>query len=206
MDFKKGTTCLGFTFKEGVLLAVDSRASQGTFDASEHCRKIIEINDRILGTMAGGAADCSYWEALLGIELRKYELKYGEKLTVAGATRILINILHYYKNYGLSMGVMMAGYDKNGPNLYYLDDDGTRLKGNIFSVGSGSTYAYGILDTYHKHDMTLEQAVELGKRAIQHATYRDAGSGGVVRVYHVHKNGWTKIEEGLDVNELHYKY
>lgn len=156
--------------------------------------------------MAGGAADCAYWEALLGIELRKYELKYGEKLTVAGASRILINILHHYKNYGLSMGVMLAGYDKNGPNLYYLDDDGTRLKGNIFSIGSGSTYAYGVLDTYYNHDMTLPEAVELGKRAIQHATYRDAGSGGVVRVYHIHKDGWTKIEEGLDVNVLHYKY
>jgi hypothetical protein len=30
-----------------------------------------------------------------------------------------------------------------GPQLFYVDDDGTRLKGNLFSVGSGSTYAYG---------------------------------------------------------------
>lgn len=88
--------------------------------------------------------------------MRKYELKYGEKLSVAGASRILINILHYYKNYGLSMGVMLAGYDKNGPNLFYLDDDGTRLKGNIFSVGSGSTYAYSILDSYYSYDLTLD--------------------------------------------------
>lgn len=48
--------------------------------------------------------------------------------------------------------------------------------------------------------------MDLGKRAIYHATYRDAASGGVVRVYHVHKNGWTKIIEGKDVNELHYEY
>ncbi len=38
MDFNKGTTCLGFRFKEGVLIAVDSRASQGTFNASETVR------------------------------------------------------------------------------------------------------------------------------------------------------------------------
>jgi hypothetical protein len=25
-------------------------------------------------------------------------------------------------------------------------------------------------------------------------------------VYHVHKDGWTKIEEGVDTNKLHYKY
>ncbi len=37
-----------------------------------------------------------------------------------------------------------------GPGLYYVSDDGTRLTNNIFSVGSGSTYAYGILDSEYK--------------------------------------------------------
>ena len=30
----------------------------GTFDGSETVRKIIEVNDSLLATMAGGAADC----------------------------------------------------------------------------------------------------------------------------------------------------
>jgi 20S proteasome alpha/beta subunit len=38
--------------------------------------------------------------------------------------------------------------DETGPQLYYVDDDGTRLKGKYFSNGSGSTYAYGVLDNY----------------------------------------------------------
>lgn len=33
-----------------------------------------------------------------------------------------------------------------GPGLYYVDSEGGRLKGNRFSVGSGSPYAYGVLD------------------------------------------------------------
>lgn len=76
----------------------------------------------------------------------------------------------------------------------------------MFSVGSGSPYAYSILDVHYKFDLSVEDAVELGKRAIVHATYRDSASGGVVRVYHVHKNGWTKVIEGLDVNKLYYEY
>jgi len=108
------------------------------------------------------------------------------------------------------MGVMLAGFDKTGGHLYYCDDDGTRVYGNVFSVGSGSTYAYGVLDNEWKYDMTIEEAKELGRKAIYHATYRDAGSGGVVRIYHVHDNvnekGWTKLEEGEDVNALHYYY
>lgn len=79
------------------------------------------------------------------------------------------------------MGVMIAGVDNKGPQLFYVDDKGMRLRGQRFSVGSGSTYAYGVLDTHYRYEMSLDEAVELGKRAIFHATHRDIGSGGVVR-------------------------
>ena len=74
MDFKKGTTTIGFKFKHGIMICVDSRASMGQYISSESVRKVIEINDFLLGTMAGGAADCQFWENYLNMECRKYEL------------------------------------------------------------------------------------------------------------------------------------
>lgn len=38
--------------------------------ASQTVKKVIEINPYLLGTMAGGAADCSYWERQLAYECR----------------------------------------------------------------------------------------------------------------------------------------
>lgn len=174
---------------------MDSRASMGPFVSSDEVRKVIEISDSLLGTMAGGAADCMFWEAYLSMQCRLYELKNGEKPSVAAASRMFTNLVYYYRKYGLSIGAMVAGYDKTGPNLFYVDDSGNRLKGNIFSVGSGSTYAYGVLDAYYRPDLTLKEAVELGTtshifwkyflftgvKAIYHATYRDSASGGVCR-------------------------
>jgi 20S proteasome alpha/beta subunit len=32
-------------------------------------KKVIEINPYLLGTMAGGAADCSFWERNLGTQV-----------------------------------------------------------------------------------------------------------------------------------------
>ena len=91
-----GTTTLGFIFKHGVIIAVDSRASQGSYvcaprsfvvqtrkmslrelgkvlrhgvrwgAASQTVKKVIEINPFLLGTMAGGAADCQFWQRNLG--------------------------------------------------------------------------------------------------------------------------------------------
>ncbi len=96
---------------------------------------------------------------------------------------------------GLSMGTMVAGWDKTGPSLYYVDNDGLRIKNEKFSVsyrahplvafalsprhtpcqvGSGSPYAFGVLDTGYNHDLSIADACELGRRAIYHATFRDA--------------------------------
>eukprot|EP01012_Entosiphon_sulcatum_P050878 TRINITY_DN69833_c0_g1_i1.p1 TRINITY_DN69833_c0_g1~~TRINITY_DN69833_c0_g1_i1.p1 ORF type:complete len:269 (+),score=50.28 TRINITY_DN69833_c0_g1_i1:50-808(+) len=194
LTMKKGTTTLGFKFKGGVLLAVDSRASSGQYVASGTVKKILEINEYMLGTMAGGAADCQYWERWLGKECRLWELRNRERITVAAASKILSNVTYSYRNMGLSMGTMVAGWDKFGPQLYYVDDDGARLKNDLFSVGSGSIYAYGVLDQGYKWDLTVEEAVELGRTAISHATHRDAGSGSWINVYHIHQGGWTKYD------------
>ena len=61
-----------------------------------------------------------------------------------------------------------------------MDSDGTRLTNDMFSVGSGSTYAYGVMDSGVHYDMSVKDAYDLGQRAIYHATHRDAYSGGVV--------------------------
>ena len=60
------------------------------------------------------------------------------------------------------MGTMVAGWDKTGPHLFYVDDEGTRVEGKVFSVGSGSPFAYGVLDSGYRYDLSIEQAKELG--------------------------------------------
>lgn len=201
----KGTTTLAFIFKDGVMVAADSRASMGGYISSQSVKKIIEINPYMLGTMAGGAADCQFWHRNLGVKCREHELANKRRISVTGASKLLANILYSYRGMGLSVGTMIAGWDETGPGLYYVDSEGGRLKGMRFSVGSGSPYAYGVLDSGYKYDMSVQEAAELARRAIYHATFRDAASGGVASVYHVGPNGWKKLT-GDDVGELHYMY
>ena len=52
-------------------------------------------------------------------------------------------------------------------------------------MGSGSVYAYGVLDSGYKWDLSVKEALDLGQRAIYHATFRDAYSGGVVNCKYV---------------------
>lgn len=73
---------------------------------------------------------------------------------------------------GLSMGTMLTGYGHGGFGLYYVDSDGTRLEGNLFCVGSGQTFAYGVLDRGYKWELETADALALGTRSILAATHR----------------------------------
>lgn len=205
INFDHGTTTLAFKYQHGVIVAVDSRATAGAWIASQEVKKVIEINPYMLGTMAGGAADCLFWHKVLAERCRLYELRNKERISIAAASKLLTNILYGYKDMGLSVGTMIIGWDKRGPGLYYVDSDGFRLSNDLFSVGSGSTYAYGVLDSGYKYDLSNEEAYDLGRRAIYHATHRDAYSGGYVHLYHMKETGWVKISMD-DVADLHYKY
>ncbi len=38
--------------------------------------------------------------------------------------------------------------------MFYVDSDGTRMADALFSVGSGSPYAYGVLDQGYNWDLS----------------------------------------------------
>ena len=43
----------------------------------------------MLGTMAGGAADCQYWQRYIGMQCRLFELNNGKKISVKAASKLL---------------------------------------------------------------------------------------------------------------------
>lgn len=90
------------------------------FPASQTVKKVIEINPYLLGTMAGGAADCGFWERRLAYHCRLvstlssslsrphfsprvYELNNKRRISVAAASKLLSNMIYYYKGMGLSI-------------------------------------------------------------------------------------------------------
>ncbi|KAI5187062.1 20S proteasome subunit beta 5 [Nematocida homosporus] len=205
LQMDKGTTTTAFIVKEGMVVAVDSRATAGSYIASQTVNKVIEVNKYLLGTMAGGAADCYYWERMMGRYAQSYELHYGERITAGAAARHLSTLMYQYKGKGLSLGTMVCGWDTKGPGLYYVDNEANYVSGKLFSVGSGSLFAYGVLNAEYREDLSREEALELGKRAIFHAGHRDAYSGGVVNLYFIDQEGWQKVGS-YDISALYHEY
>lgn len=92
----------------------------------------------------------------------------------------------------------------SGPRLFYVCSDGTRLQGDLFSVGSGSPYAYSILDRDVCWEMSVDEAVGLAREAVYRATHRDAYSGNNVDLYHITARGW-KRRHREELKEEYYR-
>jgi 20S proteasome subunit beta 5 len=212
IQFAHGTTTLAFIFAGGIVVAVDSRASLGGFVGSKTTQKVLPIHSHMIGTMAGGAADCMIWIRKLRCEAGYYEDQHGRRMSVACASRILSHALYNNRQFGLSVGSMIMGFDdvnsllvgETKPNLYYVDNTGMRLQGDCFAVGSGSILALGILDTERRYDMSRDEAIALGVKAIRHATLRDAYSGGYINVFLITaEKGWEHVF-AQDIDEMVY--
>nr|POF18442.1 proteasome subunit beta type-5-a [Quercus suber] len=112
--------------------------------------------------------------------------------------------------------------------MWTVKEEGSK---DTISVGSGSPYAYGVLDNEcspfavilsclviylkfvegnnnvalltvfceinwnYRYDISIEEAAELARWSIYHATFCDGASGGVASVYYVGPSGWKKLSE-----------
>uniref|UniRef100_A0A3Q1HSL7 Proteasome subunit beta n=1 Tax=Anabas testudineus TaxID=64144 RepID=A0A3Q1HSL7_ANATE len=180
-----GTTTLGFIFQGGVIAAADTRASAGGLVACPAVHKITPIHSHLVVTSSGSGADCMLWERILTREIRLYQLRHRRRLPIHGAAKLLSFMLHPFKGTNVCVALTLCGWDKEASNLIYVCSDGARLQGDVFSVGSGSPYAYGILDRGLKDSLSKDEAVSLAREAVFRATHRDAYSGNNVDLYHI---------------------
>ncbi|XP_074545418.1 proteasome subunit beta type-11a [Halichoeres trimaculatus] len=206
-----GTTTLGFIFQGGVIAAADTRASAGGLVACPFVHKITPIHSHLVVTSSGSGADCMLWERILTREIRLYQLRHRHRLSIRGTAKLLSYMLHPFKGTEVCVALTLCGWDKevtaspnSGPKLIYVCSDGARLQGDVFSVGSGSPYAYGVLDGELRWSLSKEEAISLAREAVFRATHRDAYSGNNVDLFHVTSQGWSQRKRE-DLKEEYYR-
>lgn len=65
--------------------------------------------------------------------------------------------------------MLVTGADPTGIQLYQVGPSGTFFKGQAFAIGQESDKALEVLQRDYSADMTVDQAVQLSNRAIEHA-------------------------------------
>lgn len=191
-----GTTTLSFIFQGGLIIAVDSRASMGKYVGSSTTKKVFPITSHVMGTMAGGAADCSHYIRYTTRVMKLLEHRSQGHMPVKSIANLLAKTLREARGAQLSVGTMIGGYDLTlrKPQLFYVDNDGNCVQGDHFCVGSGSQLAYSVVDGKDFYHMSLSEAMDLAMMAIRFATYRDGYSGGYINLFHITKDGIKHVK------------
>jgi proteasome beta subunit len=192
---KTGTTTVGVIGKDAVVIAAEQKSTLGGMVESKVARKIYKLDDHIGMTIAGVVGDALSLVRLLKAQFKLYKLERGP-ITLNAAANLLSNILQGSKYFPYLNQLILAGYDKK-PGLYSFDPfGGFDVKDKYYSTGSGSPFAYGVLEAEFKDNMTTEEAIALVIKAIKAAIERDIGSGGKgFSVAVIDKNGYRELSE-----------
>lgn len=192
----KGTTTVGLVFKDGVVLATEKRATMGTMIASKKAKKVYQIADRIGMTTAGGVGDAQQLARVMRVECNLFEIRRSKPMTVAAVSTLLSNYLHQNRFAPYYVQLMVGGIDETGASIYSVDAlGGASREEEIVATGSGSPFAYGLLEDQYRPDMDEKDAVDLAVRSLKTAMRRDSASGEGISVVVITKEKYEEMSK-----------
>ena len=194
----KGTTTIGLTCSDGIVLVADKRASWGSFVASKDARKIFNINDVVGATVAGSVGDAEALMRVIRAEASLYEMNNRKKMSANAVASLLANILQGNKIFPYLVQLVIAGMDTD-IRLFTLDPIGGLIEEKMASSGSGSPVAYGVLELQYSHEKTVDENIPVALRALKSAMARDTATGDGINLVSITKGGFKEYtKEEID--------
>jgi len=198
-EVKTGTTTVGLTTEDGVVLATDMRASMGYMVSSKTVQKVEEIHPTGALTIAGSVSAAQSLISSIRAEVRLYESRRGEDMSMQALSTLLGNFLR--SGAFLIVQPILGGVDADGPHVYSIDPLGSILEEEYTVSGSGSQYALGVLEQEYDASMNIEEATTAAAKAIQSAVERDLASGNGINLCVVTDAG-VEITQHSEIDEL----
>ena len=195
---KMGTTLVGIACKDGAVIASDRRASLGGgVVVDKAIRKIRQLNDYMLMSLAGNASDAVLLSKIITAELRLKELKTKERPTIKEASNLIG--MSVYRNVRTPamipniVGSICGGFNEDGTfEIYSISPGGDiKLIKDYDAVGSGMLFVIGLLERQYKEGLSVKEGIELAKECIKSSTQRDTASGNGIDVFAITKSGIT---------------
>jgi 20S proteasome subunit beta 2 len=188
-----GTTIVGVAYKDGVIMASDTRATAGPIVGDKNCQKLHYLAPNIWAAGCGTAADCDHFTEQIKRDLALHRLNTSSTTRIATAvTKMSSHLFNYMGHIGA--GIILGGIDVKGPQIWSIDPHGHTICMPFLTQGSGSLAAMGVLETEYREEngelvMDEQEAIDLCTRAIEAGIYHDLGSGSNVDYVVINKDG-----------------
>ncbi|KAM5588691.1 hypothetical protein ABKV19_006918 [Rosa sericea] len=223
LDHKlKGTTLIGFVYREGIIVGAESRASNEYDELlypliiRDDRRKMTSISSNMIYVVQGVEADCTQMRLRISEKFPDMDEHLGNAPTVSCVVETVYKYLNSLDDKDKVCGAIIAGWDASGPQVHRVF-----LKNKMVvkeracmpaALGSGQVHALRILNKSYNYNMSTADAIDLARKALFNATYYDKHSGGELNVYHINNSGWeplpimNALEAYTRYYDLHRRY
>lgn len=160
---KRGTTCVGVTFKDGVILAsIKPNTSLMVASSSE---KIFQVDDHVGVVAAGLLADARVLVNQARVRAQINKITYEEPIDTWGIARLFGDRMQISTLYAglrpFGVTLLVGGVDKTGTHLIESDPSGMLFEWNAYAIGRGAILANKILKQKWKKDLQEKEVLEL---------------------------------------------
>ncbi|WP_049923461.1 archaeal proteasome endopeptidase complex subunit beta [Halopiger djelfimassiliensis] len=192
---KTGTTTIGISTADGVVIATDMRASLGgRFVSNKNVQKVEQIHPTAALTMVGSVGGAQSFISSLRAEVNLYESRRGEGMSIDALATLAGNFARGGPFFAIHP--ILGGVDEEGSHVYSIDPAGGVMEDDYTVTGSGMQLAYGHLEQAYEEDMSNDEATTVAARGIKSAAERDTGSGNGVFLCEI-------TDEGVDIHGHH---
>ncbi|WP_262175495.1 archaeal proteasome endopeptidase complex subunit beta [Haloarcula laminariae] len=173
---KTGTTTVGISTEDGVVIATDRRASLGgRFVSNKNVQKVEQIHPTAAMTLVGSVGGAQSFIRSLRSEANLYEVRRDEPLSIHALATLAGNFARGGPFFAINP--IIGGVDEDGSHVYSVDPAGGVLQDDYTVTGSGTMVATGTIEGNYDPEMSVEEARALAIRAVEAAAERDTGSG-----------------------------
>ena len=134
-----------------ILIASDRSVARSIIKIQDSDDKLTLISDNQILAACGEVSDRKSFTKLIFGELEYYYYRYNTRLDtdeVANFTRSVC--AENLRKSPYQANCLVAGYDKDGPKLYWMDYMGSCQKVTKAAHGYGGNFLYGIMDNYYR--------------------------------------------------------
>lgn len=193
---KKGSTTMGFKWKDGVLLLAHKPETSKLVNIKS-VEKIYQIDSHIACVATGLVADGRHLVEMAREEAQWNKVRYEEPISVRELVNILCDYTHLYTQFDgvrpFGVVLLVGGIDSTGKHLYSTDPSGAYLGYKAVCEGKKSTDAMTQFTKNYTVDITLNQALELGFQTMKKITKPKFNAEMVEAAVIDEKTGYSKL-------------
>ena len=167
---KQGSTAIGVTTKEGVVLLTDKRVLDKLI-ISDSVDKIFTVDEHIIATASGIIPDARVLVERAQLQAQQHQVTFDSPVDVISVVKDLTGLMQMttqgggYRPFGVSM--LIAGVDKDGVKLYATDPVGIYNQYRATAIGEKGEEASEILRKEWKKNLTLQEGIQLAMNTLK---------------------------------------